>query len=152
MGKRLDTTPETDIDMVGGIGIECAWPEPGGKIVSEGRVAAEPPKPKPGDPDYDWTPLYDGRTDLYTHTFGDGKVVALKPFDAIYSKTWLYKIRSLQTEADIQFAAIDRAACEQARAVLAELDDTTGDPLDELWKAWSAAARKDDDDEITAGN
>lgn len=122
-------------------------PDPSPQLVVEPR-----PAPQPGDPDYDWEPLYDGRTDLYIHTFADGKVVALKPFDAIYSKTWLYKIRSLQTEADIQFAAIDRAACEQARAVLAELDDTTGDPLDELWKAWSAAARKDDDDEITAGN
>ncbi len=97
------------------------------------------PKPKPGDADYDWSAHYD-TADLYLHTFANGTVIALKPFASIYSKTWLYKIRSLQTDVDIEFAAIDRAACDTAKELLLALDDTDGDPLDELFKAWAAAA------------
>ena len=111
------------------------------------QPAAEPapappppaPKPKPGAADYDWAADY-GTDNLYLHTFPSGTVVALKPFASIYSKTWLYKIRTLQTDVDIEFAAIDRGASDTARAVLRDLDDTDGDPIDELFKAWAASA------------
>lgn len=101
-------------------------------------VVAEP-QPKPGEAGYDWAAQY-GTKDLYVHTFPNGKVVALKPFGSIYSKTWLYKIRTLQTDVDIEFAALDRGACDAAREVLRSLDDSDGDPLDELFKAWAASA------------
>ncbi|MFV8232333.1 hypothetical protein [Mycolicibacterium fortuitum] len=110
------------------------------------------PEPKPGDPDYDWSGHYD-TTDLYTHTFADGTVVAIKPFASIYSKTWLYKIRQLQTDTDIEFAAIDRAACPTAQEVLMNLDDTEGDPFDDLYKGWLEAGTKnaDGDKGLTPG-
>lgn len=110
------------------------------------------PEPKPGDPDYDWYGHYD-TTDLYTHRFPDGTVVAIKPFASIYSKTWLYKIRQLQTDTDIEFAAIDRAACPTAQEVLMGLDDTNGDPFDDLYKAWLEAGTSngDGDKGLTAG-
>jgi hypothetical protein len=95
-------------------------------------------EPKPGDADYDWSQHYDTEN-LYLHTFPDGTVVGLKPFTAIFSKTWLYKIRSLPTNVDVELAAIDRGSCPQARAVLEGLDDTADDPIDELWKAWSTS-------------
>ncbi|MEX3655246.1 hypothetical protein ABFW14_08185 [Mycolicibacterium fortuitum] len=109
-------------------------------------------EPKPGDADYDWSGHYD-TTDLYTHTFPDGTVVAIKPFAAIYSKTWLYKIRQLQTDTDIEFAAIDRAACPTAQEVLMNLDDTEGDPFDDLYKGWLEAGTKnaDGDKGLTPG-
>ena len=110
------------------------------------------PEPKPGDPDYDWSGHYD-TTDLYTHRLPDGTVVAIKPFASIYSKTWLYKIRQLQTDTDIEFAAIDRAACPTAQEVLMGLDDTNGDPFDDLYKAWLEAGTSngDGDKGLTAG-
>lgn len=109
-------------------------------------------EPKPGDPDYDWSAHY-GTEDLYRHTFADGTVVALKPFGSIYSKTWLYKIRNMATDVDVQFASIDRASCETARAVLESLDDTVGDPLDDLFTAWVAAGtqRAEGDQGLTPG-
>lgn len=112
------------------------------------RIAAS----KPGAPGYDWTVHY-GTDDLYTHTFGDGTVVVIKAFGAIYSKTFLYKLRGLTSDTDIEFAAIDRAACPAAREVLLGLDDTAGDPLDELWTAWIAAgtAHADGDPGLTPG-
>lgn len=101
-------------------------------------VVAEPkPDPKPGEAGFDWSVLY-GTDDLYVHTFSDGTVVALKSFTSIFSKTWLYKIRSLKTNVDVELAAIDRGSCPAARAVLEGLDDSEGDPLDELWSAWSS--------------
>ena len=110
------------------------------------------PEPKPGDPDYDWSGHYD-TTDLYTHRFPDGTVVAIKPFASIYSKTWLYKIRQLQTDTDIEFAAIDRAACPTAQEVLMNLDDTEGDPFEDLYKAWLEAGTKnaEGDKGLTSG-
>lgn len=110
------------------------------------------PEPKPGDADYDWSGHYD-TTDLYSHTFPDGTVVAIKPFASIYSKTWLYKIRQLQTDTDIEFAAIDRAACPTAQEVLMNLDDTEGDPFDDLYKGWLEAGTKnaDGDKGLTPG-
>lgn len=106
----------------------------------------------PGDPGYDWSAHY-GTGELFHYTFPDGKTVALKPFTSIYSKTWLYKIRGLATDVDIEFASIDRAACETAKAVLESLDDTEGDPLDDLFKAWVAAgtSRGDGDKGLTPG-
>jgi hypothetical protein len=74
-------------------------------------------------------------------------VVALKPFTAIFSKTWLYKIRSLKTNVDVELAAIDRGTCPQARAVLEGLPDSEGDPIDELWAAWSTSDTKNGDGE-----
>lgn len=108
--------------------------------------------PKPGAADYDWSAHYD-TDDLYTHTFKDGTVVAIKAFGAIYSKTFLYKIRGLPTDTDIEFAAIDRASCPTAQEVLAGLDDTVGDPIDELWTAWIAAgtSRGEGDPGLTPG-
>ncbi|WP_135451310.1 hypothetical protein [Mycobacterium sp. DL99] len=122
---------------------------------SEGTTptpSADQATSKPGDADYDWSGHYD-TTDLYTHTFPDGTVVAIKPFASIYSKTWLYKIRQLQTDTDIEFAAIDRAACPTAQEILMSLDDTAGDPFDDLYKGWLEAGTKnaDGDKGLTAG-
>lgn len=118
-----------------------------------GNVGPSKPEPKPGDPEYDWVAAY-GTSDLYAHTFPNGTVVALKPFASIYSKTWLYKIRNLPTESDIQFAAIDRGSCDVAREVLESLDDSAGDPLDDLWRSWSASGTShgDGDEGLTPGN
>lgn len=108
------------------------------------------PEPKVGEVGYDWASHY-GDAELYTHTFPNGTVVAIKTFGSIYSKTWLYKIRDLPTETDIQFAAIDRAACETAKAVLLDLDDTDGDPIEDLWKAWTSAGTSDGGEGLTSG-
>ena len=97
------------------------------------------PAPKPGDKDYDWAAQY-GTDNLYVHTFPDGTVVALKPFGSIYSKTWLYKLRKAVSDVDIEFAALDRGSCDVARVVLENIDDTEGDPLSDLFKAWAATA------------
>ena len=106
----------------------------------------ETDQPKPGDAGYDWTAHYD-TDDLYIHTFTDGTVVALKAFKTIFSKTWLYKIRSLKTNVDVELAAIDRGSCPEARAVLEGLPDSEGDPIDELWAAWSTSDTKNGDGE-----
>lgn len=119
----------------------------------------EPVKPelKPGDAGYDWAPHY-GSTpaaDLYTHTFPGGTTVAIRTFGSIYSKTWLYKLRNAQTDTDIQFAAIDRAACDTAQAIIEAVDAPLGgpDPIDELWEAWSKAGTSHigDGDGLTTG-
>lgn len=120
----------------------------------EGFQTPEPEKkPKPGDADYDWSTHYD-TDDLYIHTFPDGKVLAIKAFGKIYSKTFLYKIRYLATEADVEFAALDRASCDVAREVLANLDDTVGDPIEDLYQAWLAAgtAQAEGGEGLTPGN
>lgn len=129
---------------------------PPGPVTGDGTGEALPPiaEPKPGDKDYDWVKEY-GTDDLYTHTFGDGTVVALKQFNAIFSKTWLFKIRNLRTDVDVELAAIDRGCCDTARAVLGDLDpDAEGDPIDELWKAWSTSGtqRGENDEGLTPGN
>lgn len=111
-------------------------------------------QPKPGEKDFDWAAEY-GTTDLYIHTFRDGTVVGLKAFNAIFSKTWLYKIRNLQTDVDVELAALDRGSCDAARAVLDKLDpDAEGDPIDELWKAWSTAGTQhgESGEGLTPGN
>lgn len=107
-------------------------------------------EPKPGEAGFDWPGVY-GTDDLYLHTFGCGTVVALKSFKSIFSKTWLYKIRSLKTNVDVELAAIDRGSCPEARAVLEGLDDTSGDPIDELWSAWSTADSLGDEG-LSSGN
>lgn len=131
---------EYDMDVMTDDDMEAQKPE--------GQVA----EPKPGTAGYDWTPHYD-TDDLYTHTFADGTVVVIKSFGAIYSKTFLYKVRNLPTNDDIEFAAIDRASCPLAREILGGLDDTNGDPIDELWKAWVAAgtSRGEGDPGLTPG-
>ena len=110
--------------------------------VEETVAVDETPAPdaEPGDAAYDWSAQYPGVEDLYVHTFPDGTVVALKPFSSIYSKTWLYKLRKAVSDVDIEFAALDRGSCEVARAVLESLPDSDGDPLSDLFKAWTAAA------------
>jgi hypothetical protein len=115
--------------------------------------AVEEPQaePKPGEAGYDWSQHYDTET-LYTHTFPDGTVVALKPFTAIFSKTWLYKIRSLKTNVDVELAAIDRGSCPEARTVLENLPDGEGDPIDELWSAWSTSDTKTADEGLSSKN
>lgn len=115
--------------------------------VDEVEPPVEPSKkdePKPGEPAYDWAPHYGGTAEpvrLYTHTFPDGTVVSIRDFGSIYSKTWLYKLRKAQTDTDIQFAAIDRAACDTAQALIESIEAPLGgkDPIDELWEAWSKA-------------
>lgn len=126
------------------------------EMVSEEAVVElteEPRKPEIGDPDYDWSQHYD-TDDLYTHTFPDGKVVTIKSMAAIYSKTWLYKIRDVKTEAQIAILGIERAACPEANALLMSLDDTTGDPFDDLYKAWLQASTShgEGDEGLTSGN
>ncbi len=122
MTKKIDKPDEIQLD-----------PQLAGAIMDS--------KLKPGDADYDWSKHYDTEN-IYRHTFPDGTVVGLKPFTAIFSKTWLYKIRSLKTNVDVELAAIDRGSCPEARAVLEGLDDTEGDPIDELWNAWSTSDSK----------
>lgn len=100
----------------------------------------ERPAPKPGDADYDWTGCYPGINNLYIHTFADGTVVALKPFGSIYSKTWLYKLRKAVSDVDVEFAALDRGSCLEARTVLENISDTDGDPLSDLFRDWAASA------------
>lgn len=116
------------------------------------EAEAKPADPKPGDPGYDWTRHY-GNAELYTHTYPDGQVVALRRFKHIYSKQWLRSIRDLPTEFDIESAAVDRAACDVAR----ELIDNRPCPIDgpddfdELWRAWSKADDNDDQGGVTPG-
>ncbi len=149
--------PESTFNVIGGapqdpeVGAADA-PDTAGTTGEDAPSAPVEPKPGPGAPDYDWAPHYD-TDDLYTHTFADGTVVVIKSFGAIYSKTFLYKARNLPTDTDIEFAAIDRASCPAAREVLGALDDTVGDPLDELWKAWVAAgtAHGEGDPGLTPG-
>jgi hypothetical protein len=119
-------------------------------VVEDAVDVVEPEKPKnpkPGDADYDWSPHYD-TTNLYTHTFPDGQTVAIRNFGSIYSKTWLYKLRKAETDTDIQFAAIDRAACDVAQAVIESIEAPLGgkDPIDDLWDAWSQAGTSHSED------
>lgn len=112
----------------------------------EPQESPEKPAPQPGDKDYDWVKEY-GTDDLYIHTLPNGKVVALQSFQAIFSKTWLFKIRNLKTNVDVELAAIDRGTCEAAKNLLEDLDDIRDtDPIADLWKAWSGA------EEVTSGN
>lgn len=126
-------------------------------LSSNGEPEPKPkprPIPKPGDKDFDWKAEY-GTDKLYVHTFKNGTVVALKELGSIFSKTWLYKIRNLKTDVDLEIAALDRASCDAARDVLDSLDDSAAaDPIDELFKAWSAAgtSRGDGDEGLTSGN
>lgn len=124
-----------------------------GTIVMTEDAGPTEPEPKPGDADYDWSAEY-GTDDLFTHTFPNGTVIALKTFGSIYSKTWLYKVRKMATNAEVEFAAFDRASCDAAQQVLMDLDDTDGDPIDDLFKAWTKAgtSRGDGDDGLTPGN
>lgn len=140
----LDTSPDAPIDY------DAALTELGAEKKLAPKKKAEP---KPGAADYDWSQNYPEGVDLYTYTFPSGTVVAIKTFGAIYSKTWLYKIRNLQSDADIEFAAIDRAACDVAREVLMSLDDTVGDPINDLWKAWVAdgTSNGEGDEGLTPG-
>jgi len=109
--------------------------------------------PKPGDADYDWSPHYD-TTDLYRHTFKDGTVVVIRSMQAIQSRTWMYKMRDVKSDNQFIVLAISRASCVVADGVLMGLDDTHGDPIDELWTAWLAAgtSRGDGDEGLSAGN
>lgn len=120
--------------------------------VLELNPEAAKPEPNVGDPDYDWSTHY-GTDELYTHTFPNGTVVAIKTFEAIYTKTWLYSIRGLQTNVDFEFAAIDRAACPTAQEVLESLDDADSDPIADLFKAWTSkgTSRGKGDEGLTPG-
>lgn len=115
----------------------------------------EKPEPKPGDKDFDWVKEYGGE-EVFLYAFQDGTVVGLKPFGAIFSQTWLYKLRKLKTDVDIRNASIDRASCDAAEEVLEALpdDDPDYDPIVDLWEAWTTAdtGRGDDDEGLTAGN
>ncbi|ORA63195.1 hypothetical protein BST26_20550 [Mycolicibacterium insubricum] len=116
----------------------------------EGKAA----EPKPGDPEYDWTQHYPDGTELFRYTFPGGPTVALKAFGTIYSKTWLYKLRDIESDFEVEFAAIDRAICPTGRSLLMELDDANGDPIDDLWNAWIKAgtSRGGEDEGLTPGN
>lgn len=108
------------------------------------------PEPKPGDPDYDWSHHYPEGVDLFTHTYPNGTVVALRRFKDIYSKQWLRSIRNLESDFDIQNAAIDRAACETAQEVIDAVPCPIGEPdqFDALFEAWQKA---DLDESVTPG-
>ncbi|MGX9669923.1 hypothetical protein [Mycobacterium sp. HM-7] len=122
-------------DYVTGPVIHASVPEGAPEI----DKSDDPKPPVPGDPDYDWSQHYPDGTELFTYTFPGGKTVALKAFSAIYSKTWLYKISELQSDIDIEFAALKRGGCPQVHAVLIQLDDTVGDPIADLYRAWIGA-------------
>lgn len=130
---------------------------PAEDVEASDTQADEAEQPKPGDADFDWTKAYDTE-DLFVHTFSDGKVVALRPFNAIYNKTWLYKLRNIESNDTVIILSIDRASCAEARLVLSGLDDERGaaDPIDDLWKAWSTAGTshsgEPDGEGLTAGN
>lgn len=98
------------------------------------------PEAKPGDPDYDWSGHY-GTDELYRHAYPDGQVVALRRFKDIYSKQWLRSIRNLETEFDIESAAIDRAACDLAKQLIDNRPCPVGGPDDfqDLWRAWTSS-------------
>lgn len=111
------------------------------------------PEPKVGDAAYDWSAHYDTK-DLYTHTFPDGKVVAIRKFQTILSDTFLYKIRKLPTDLDFRISCIDEASCETAQAVMESLATEPGaDPLKDMFTAWTAAgtSRGDGDEGLTPG-
>lgn len=110
--------------------------------------------PVPGDADYNWSQHYPEGTELFTYIYPDGKVVALRRFGDIYSKQFLRSIRHLETDFDIESAAIDRGACDIAQ----ELIDNRPCPVDgpddfaELWKAWTSNGDADEDTEgVPAG-
>lgn len=142
MTKKIDTI-DTEVLDNGAIVITDV------DDVVDAEVVVEP---KPGEAGYDWSLHYD-TDDLYTHTFNDGTVVSMRTFGAIYNRTWLYKIHNLQTDVDFEFAAIDRAACPTAQEVLMSLDDTEGDPISDLFKAWtsSGTSRGEGDEGLTPG-
>lgn len=126
------------------------------ELVEEQQIPVDdvPVKPKPGDPEYDWSQHY-GDDEVYLHTFPNGVVVGIRSFAAIYNKTWLRKMRKLGTNAEVEFSALDRASCEAASLVLDDLpDDTDVDYLDELFTAWtkSGTSRGDGDEGLTPGN
>jgi hypothetical protein len=117
-------------------------------------ATAKPPKleePKPGEPEYDWTPHYD-TPNLYRHTFKDGTVVAIRSMQAIQNRTWMYKMRDVKSDDQFIVKAISRASCVVADGVLMRLDDTHGDPIDELWAGWLAAGTGNGDGGLSAGN
>lgn len=118
---------------------------PPGPITGDGTGEALPPIAEPGDKDYDWAKEY-GTDDLFTYTLPNGKMVALKAFGNIFSKTWLFKIRNLKTNVDVELAAIDRGTCDTAKQLLEDLDDADGDPISDLWAAWTS------DEGVTSGN
>lgn len=112
------------------------------------------PEPKPGDADYDWTPHYPEGAELYVHTYPNGTVVAIRRFKDIYSKQWMRSIRNLKTDFDIEDAAINRAACETAQAVIDAVPCPVGedDQFEALFKAWQKHDTNGGDDEgVTAG-
>lgn len=111
-------------------------------------------KPKPGDVDYDWTADY-GTADLFRYTLPDGKLVALRTIAAVYTKTWMFKLRNARSNAEVEFAALERAACPAALAVIESLDDDAeGDPVDALFKAWlkNGTSNGEGDDGLSTGN
>ncbi len=115
--------------------------------------------PKIGSAEYDWAAHYDN-ADTFRYEFADGSVIEIRTFDSIYSKTWLYKVQSMvdagATDVDVEFAAINRAACPVAQELLMSLDDSVGDPIDDLWQAWvisgtKPAATASDSDALSVG-
>ena len=112
------------------------------KIAAESE---EKPAPKPGDPDYEWAVHYPKGLELYWHTFPNGKSVAIVDFGEIYDEAWLYTIRDLETPLQVETAALNRASCPTADAVIE--DAMSNRPLgakDNPWRdlhdAWRAAA------------
>jgi len=119
---------------------------PFSKVVDD---PTKPKSPKPGDADYDWTPHYPDGVDLYTHTYPNGTVVAIRRFKDIYSKQWLRSIKHLKNSFDVEDAAINRAACDVAQAVIDAVPCPVGEPdqFEILFKAWQQA----DTDGLTTG-
>lgn len=150
MPKKSDNTIALDPVVEADLMVDEPLP------TDDGNPANEPakPKPKPGDAEFDWSAVYGPDVPLYIHTFSDGTVVALKTMNAIYNKTWLYKLRTAKTEVEVVVRSIERAGCAEALAVLDNLDDTAGDPIDELYTAWirQSTSRGDGDEGLTPGN
>lgn len=89
---------------------------------------------------YDWSRHY-GTTDLYSHTFRDGTVVAMRTAATVCTPQLLEKMRCQSSGTAAAFTALDQAMCAEARRLLMAIDDATHDPVSELFAAWTAAPR-----------
>ena len=149
MGPTLEEELAAKADRADEVLVAEKEPEPEKKPEPK-PGSAKKSEPKAGDVAYDWSHHYPEGVDLYTHTYPNGTVVALRRFKDIYSKQWLRSIRNLETDFDIQNAAIDRAACETAQEVIDAVPCPIGEPdqFDALFEAWQKA---DLDESVTPG-
>lgn len=93
-----------------------------------------------GTAGYDWSRHY-GTTDLFTHTFGDGTLIAMRTAANVCTADLLETMRRQSSGTAAAFTALDHAMCEEARALLLAIDDSGQDPVSELFAAWATARR-----------